>query len=101
MSLAFYYHPDGYETSRANLMGRHVAGESFLKACCQNSNQELYCYASEQRHFDHFLNKVKQFRDDGPISKFIPWTNWRQLEQVGTLFMPGPNIVELAWQRRH
>ena len=31
MSICYYFHPDGYVTAGRQVMGRHVAGESFLR----------------------------------------------------------------------
>ncbi|HEY9683939.1 MAG TPA: glycosyltransferase family 4 protein [Oculatellaceae cyanobacterium] len=99
---AFYYHPDGYETNRPNLMGRHAAGESFLKAFCKNADQEkLYCYAANKSHYDHFVKKVTPVKKPNASLEWVEWRNWGKLAEPGCLFTPGPVLHELAWQRRH
>lgn len=101
-NAAFYYHPDGYETSRANLMGRHAAGDGFLQGFCRHSGVDsLYCYAQTQEHFEHFKKQAKHFSSTAQTHHWIPWTNWQELSQVGCLFVPGPDLSNLAWQRRY
>jgi alpha-maltose-1-phosphate synthase len=99
---AIYYHPDGFETSRSNLMGRHAAGEEFLKALCKSEPDEpLYCYAYQQKHFEHFVQKVRGFTPNNRKLIWIPWSRWNGLGETGSLFTPGPVLHDLAWQRRY
>jgi alpha-maltose-1-phosphate synthase len=98
---AFFYHPDGFETSRPNLMGRHAAGEEFLKAVCRHTSDEtLYCYAPAKKHFEHFVQKTKTYSTTNRKLAWIPWANWVALSQPGSIYMPGPVLHDLAWQRR-
>ncbi len=46
-NAAIFYQPEGYDTSRPKLMGRHAAGEGFLKGFLRHSGVDtLYCYAA-------------------------------------------------------
>jgi hypothetical protein len=43
MNPCIYYHPEAYTTSGPKLMGRHAAGESFLRGFVQHAhNQEFW-----------------------------------------------------------
>jgi len=102
MVAAIYYHPDGYETSREHLMGRHAAGEGMLKAICQYATDDrLYCYTADENHFKHFLKKVQSFSQGKRICTWIHPSRMSQLKEPGALFMPGPVLSDLAWLRRH
>ncbi|HEY9793361.1 MAG TPA: glycosyltransferase family 4 protein [Candidatus Obscuribacterales bacterium] len=101
-TAAFYYHPDGYETRRKELMGRHAAGEAFLHAYVQHAGQDkLYCYAQTQKHYNHFVSKVRDRAEKPLVCSWIPWGQWTRLTEPGCLFMPGPVLKDLSWQRRH
>ena len=39
MSICYYFHPDGYTTAGRQIMGRHVAGESFLRAALKYGSE--------------------------------------------------------------
>jgi hypothetical protein len=39
-SSAIYYEPEGFDTSRERLMGRHAAGEGFLNAMARHAAAE-------------------------------------------------------------
>lgn len=100
MGLAFFYHPDGYDTSRPKLMGRHAAGEEFLKAYVRHSGAErFYCYAARRAHYQDFARRVAPLLDGRPTA-WIPHRRLGGLAEPGTLFLPGPNLGDYAWQRR-
>lgn len=100
--VAIFYHPDGYETNRENLMGRHAAGEGMLKALCRyGSSENLEAYCVEKKHFDQFVEKVKLFSPGRKTCKWIHPANWQSLKESGSIFMSGPVVSNLAWLRRH
>ena len=71
MTAAIYYHPDAYDTSRPNLMGRHTAGEGFLSGYARYANTEpLYCYARMQRGYDEFCERVRQWNGGGRETRY-------------------------------
>ena len=58
-NAAIYYHPEGFDTSREKLMGRHVAGEGFLKGYVEHARAEtLYCYAKSIDIAAHFAGRA-------------------------------------------
>lgn len=101
-NAALYYHPDGYETRRKELMGRHAAGESFLTGLVKyGRHQQMYCFAQTREHYQHLLSKVKESALGPKICSWIPWHEWRRLSESGCLIMPSPTLKDLCWQRRH
>ncbi|MDX2084182.1 MAG: glycosyltransferase family 4 protein [Candidatus Melainabacteria bacterium] len=113
-NAAIYYHPEGYDTSQQKLMGRHAAGEGFLKAFSQHHQQlPLYCYAARQVHAEHFSQKVNGWYAERPTEqtdgqskaklpvRWIPFHQPQQLQAPGCLFLPGPGLTRHAWERRH
>lgn len=102
MATAIFYHPDGYETNRERLMGRHAAGEGMLKALCQHvADDKLFCYCTEEAHFKHFVKKVKSFSSRDKVCSWVHPSRWQTLKEAGSLFMAGPVLSDLAWLRRH
>ena len=100
-NTAIYYFSDGFDTSREKLMGRHVAGEEFLKAWAAYSNlDEFYCYARSQQELQHCLARISGLGSTNRKNVWIPWDNWTELSRAGCLFMPGPILGPLAYQRR-
>jgi glycosyltransferase involved in cell wall biosynthesis len=102
MNAAIYYFADGFDTSRAKLMGRHAAGEEFLKGWARFSRSaKFYCYAKNRREFHHFASRIKSAGQSEESCVWIPWNNWPTLQAAGTLFLPGPDLASLAYQREH
>ena len=100
-NAAFFYHPDGYDTSRPKLVGRHSAGEGFLKGYVKHSGVEaFYCHALKRRSYDHFTSLVSGVRPEAEMHWFGASQRAR-LSEVGCLFVPGPGLGgEFAWSRR-
>lgn len=102
MITAIYYHPDGYETSRPDLMGRHSAGEGMLKAICRyTSSDEIYAYCIDKEHYDHFLEKVTRFSAHPKQCTWVHPYAYQRLKEPGCIFMPDPVLSNMAWLRRH
>jgi glycosyltransferase involved in cell wall biosynthesis len=99
-NAAIFYHPDGFDTSRPKLMGRHAAGEAFLKAYAADPEvRKLHCYALSERHFDDFKQRVAPIAGARELA-WIPFQSIGALSEPGCLFLPGPNLSDTAWQRR-
>ena len=81
-------------------MGRHAAGESFLHAYCRYGDADtLYCYAADQDHLRHFKEKVRGINESTKCN-WIPRSAWSGLTEPGLLFLPGPDLTNLAWLRQ-
>lgn len=100
-NAAFYYIAEGYDTSGKSLMGRHAAGEGFLKGFAKHSGvSSLYCYGPDQEHFHHFRQSITQATGKENNCIFIPFADFPRLSEVGCLFFPGPDLSNNAWVRR-
>ncbi len=100
-SAAIFYRPEGYDTSGRKLMGRHAAGEGFLKAMCDDpAVSELYCYTEKETHARDFRRRTARLSDVRKKVHWIKSDDHDGLSRVGTLYYPGPNIAFAAWERR-
>lgn len=99
MPVAIYYHPEAYSTSSPKLMGRHAAGESFLRGLLTHSQADAFwVQVQNSAHARNFAETAKAFNRAEPI-KAVDKANLCALAQAGAVFYPGPGIGEFAWQR--
>jgi glycosyltransferase involved in cell wall biosynthesis len=93
------YHPDGYEVTRADLMGRHSAGESFLEAFLRDvEGPGVFGLLLNGQGGDRFsetvdsagrnLSAVVLSRTDVPI-----------ISRQGLLYVPQPDLAREARAR--
>ena len=100
MNAAIYYHPDGFDTSRPKLMGRHAAGEAFLNAMAAHPTvPALWCYAKSRAMYQDFRRRVAATGSKKPTN-WIPYGKLERLAEPGCLFLPGPLVGAAAWERR-
>lgn len=99
-NAAIFYQPEGYDTGRQKLMGRHAAGEGFLKGFLRHSGVDtLYCYAATKEYAGHFQRLVAGFGNKRPVR----WLDERDAgspRTPGTLYLPDPSLAAAAWRRR-
>ena len=68
MQAALYYHPEAYSTSGPKLMGRHAAGESFLRGFLTHSQADAFwVQVQNAAHARHFADTAKAFNRAEPI----------------------------------
>ncbi|OXE37180.1 MAG: hypothetical protein CGW95_03145, partial [Phenylobacterium zucineum] len=100
-NAAIYFHPDGFDTHRDRLMGRHAAGESFLRGFLRHGQVESFflynATATAHQQLEPLIQRIQV------PTRPLTWYNRRQrnlLQTPGNLFIPGPNIASEAWLRR-
>ena len=99
MSICYYFHPDGYTTSGRQVMGRHVAGESFLKAALTYGSQsELWIQVEQKKHISVFKTIAESCGNHEKINT-ITRSSLGNLSKPGCLFLPGPGLGEWARHR--
>jgi glycosyltransferase involved in cell wall biosynthesis len=99
MNPCIYYHPEAYTTSGPKLMGRHAAGESFLRGFLQHArNQEFWLQVQKPEHARHFFDTASAMQRTQPV-KAVRAQNLAALAEPGLVYHPGPGIGEHAWQR--
>ena len=99
MTAAIYYHPEAYTTSGPKLMGRNAAGESFLRGFLKHSKAfEFWAQVQKPEHGQHFAQTVKaQGRNE--VVKVVDKSTLSALQNIGTVYFPGPGIGEHAFHR--
>lgn len=100
-TAAVYYKSEGYDTSGNRLMGRHAAGEGFLKALAAASRSDtLYCFAADHRDFQDFGTRVRSWNPTPPKLEFISFSQPQGLATPGAVHHPSPGLAGQAWLRR-
>lgn len=101
MNAALHYTIEAYETAKPKLMGRHAAGEGFLRGYARHAGDEpLICYTKTRKEFADFEARVARFAGKPRPSRWIAHNQGDALIQVGCLYYPAPNMTPLCWQRR-
>ncbi|MBT3558825.1 MAG: glycosyltransferase [Rhodospirillales bacterium] len=96
-----FHHPDGVETNRKNLMGRHAAGEGFLRGYVRHSGaSEFHAHTLNADHFKDFVSRIHDFSDLNPACRRIDSEQMDGTGVPGTLMLPGPDLSPFAWRRR-
>ncbi|MBK8159217.1 MAG: glycosyltransferase family 4 protein [Rhodospirillaceae bacterium] len=99
-NAAIFYQPEGYDTGRQKLMGRHAAGEGFLKGFLRHSGVDtLYCYAATKEFAGHFQRLVAGFGNKRPV-RWLDESDAASPRGPGTLYLPDPSLAAAAWRRR-
>ncbi len=97
----FFHHPDGVETNRSNLMGRHAAGEGFLRGYVRHSGaKEFHAHTMSADHFKDFVGRIHDFSGINPPCRRIGPDQMDGDGVPATLMLPGPDLSPFAWRRR-
>ncbi|MCW2240805.1 glycosyltransferase family 4 protein [Azospirillum canadense] len=99
-NAAIYFHPEGYETARTDLKGRHVAGESFLIGFFRHSGLDRFACHVDQPELARLFADLAARHAPGRQVALYPTSEPSKLAAVGCLFVPGPSIDHFAWRRR-
>ena len=99
LTAAIYFQADAYSTNTPKLMGRNAAGESFINGFLSHSQYKtLYAQVNQVDDAEYFGQIAKRLGVKKPI-KFILPDQYGALNEVQTLYYPGPDIDELAFLR--
>ena len=100
-NAAIHFHPDALDTSRSRLLGRHSAGESFLRGVLRHAQVEEFhlwnASARPQPDLDALLQQIGQ--PAKPV-RWIAGPDRAGIGAVGVLNIPSPEINREAWHRR-
>jgi glycosyltransferase involved in cell wall biosynthesis len=97
---ALYYAPDGYDTSRPKLMGRHAAGEGFLGGLVRHAAfDRMVALTGSPADAEAFRRQVAALGGRAP-AEAIPEEEFQRLAEIGCLLLPGPGLGPWAWRRR-
>lgn len=95
---AIYYEAEGYVTTGEKLMGRHAAGEGFLRAAARSGASRLVCHAPNAGSAQHFAQQLTRHQFQGQAA-WVSTTEPIGLAAEGALYLPGPNLAEFSWRR--
>lgn len=99
-AAALLYAPDGFDTSRARLMGRHAAGEGFLRGLIRHAGfDRLVALTRGEADAEAFRRHAAALGATVPLET-IPEEQFHRLAGIGCLLLPGPGLGAFAWRRR-
>ncbi|HYC02728.1 MAG TPA: glycosyltransferase family 4 protein [Azospirillaceae bacterium] len=99
-NAAIYFHPEGYDTSAPKLMGRHAAGEGFLRGFLRHADVDrFFCLSRTQALAQPFADNVARLAPGKPVI-WIPAEAPEQIAAAGCIYTPGPGLAEEAFRRR-
>jgi glycosyltransferase involved in cell wall biosynthesis len=100
-NAAIFMHPEAFDTTRRQLMGRHSAGEGFLRGFIRHADVDRFHFWNAGRETQAEMNAFVQRLE--PTSKPISWYargERRRLKGAAVVSLPSPKIAEEAWFRR-
>ena len=100
-NAALHFHPDALDTSRARLLGRHSAGESFLRGMLRHAEvDEFHLWNAAhkpQKDMDSLLLQLGH--PDKPV-RWISGPDRAEFGAAGVVSIPSPEINREVWHRR-
>lgn len=100
-NAAIYMHPNGFDTTTSGILGRHSAGESFLRGFLRHADVErFYFWNAGAATIPELQKLVARIHPTDRPKTWITTTHRPGIGEVGVLNMPGPNLGEEAWARR-
>lgn len=98
-NAALYIHPDAYDTTGARLMGRHSAGESFLRGFLRHAEVDAFHLWNVRNQPLAELEAMLR-RHRAPDRPRVWHSDRQRLGDAGVLNLPVPGIAYEAWARR-
>ena len=99
-TAAIRYEPDGYVQASPKLMGRQAAGSGFLRAAVAARGEDtLWSYTPKQASAASFAREVSAIDPEAETC----WCRAHRLdllEAIGTLYLPGPDLLLRAAELR-
>lgn len=98
---AIYFEPDGYVLKRDELLGRQMAGNTFLETVLKDSrktNQTLMGVTASEKSYNVF-SKFAQAVDGSARTEWVEPFDLAKVSASGTLYMPDPNLEWAAGLR--
>ncbi len=99
-NAAIYLNPEAYNTNQNTLMGRHSAGESFLRGYIRHAMADTYYFWNVANQpitkMDEFVGRIEK------VTKPVRWIQRGGLEQLGepgVAYIPTPNLAKQSWWR--
>jgi glycosyltransferase involved in cell wall biosynthesis len=99
-TAALLYAPEGYDTSRPKLMGRHAAGEGFLGGLVRHGGFEpMLAMVRSAADAEAFARHVQALGGRMACDSFLE-AELHRAAGPGAIMLPGPDLGSYAWRRR-
>ena len=99
-NAVIYLNPEAYDTSKEHLMGRHSAGESFLKGFLNHGDvSRFYMWDVANKGQANLQPLIDSLRP-GVEPVYLRREQRAAFSQVGAMHVPTPQIAREAWSRR-
>ncbi|HEX7943022.1 MAG TPA: glycosyltransferase family 4 protein, partial [Phenylobacterium sp.] len=100
-NAAIYLHPNGFDTTGAALLGRHSAGESFLRGFLRHADVDTFHFwniaGESQAKIDALVERIEAPRR--PV-RWIGQADRHHLSTPGVVYLPGPSLDAEAFHRQ-
>ena len=97
--VSIYFHPDGYTSRGRQVMGRHIAGETFLKAYLKYSTTKSFALQLESPSHLEVFRSIRKEANSRIAVETITRSSFKKLSKYGVSFYPGPGLSEWAQMR--
>jgi glycosyltransferase involved in cell wall biosynthesis len=99
-NAAIRFDAESFATAGPKLMGRQAAGEGFLRAFVRHAGaRPLYGYCVTRASAEAFARACREHGAEEGAVHWIAPQRLAALAQPGTLYVPGPNLGDMAWRR--
>ena len=100
-NAVIFHHPDGVDTNREKLMGRHAAGEGFLTGFVRHAGvDELFAETVTSDHFLDFSARVRAISGTNVPCRRVAPKDFGYPEVPSLVTLPGPDLAGFGWRRR-
>jgi len=97
---AIQYAAEGFDPRVGKLMGRQIAGQTFLEAWIHYSGADpLTSWTNNNEQRDLFITHARELGASGPIVS-AQATDLDPLKAAGALWLDDPSVARYAWARR-
>lgn len=96
---ALYFHPEGFSTKGAKVMGRHSAGESFLRGVFAHHRADRFWIQVEQDAHARIFAQAARAAGRTERVHAVQRASLGALAEPGALHQPGPGLGDHAWPR--
>lgn len=93
-----FYTPEGYSTGSTKLMGRHSAGEAFLRAFLDRFRDRAITFLTPNSADSNRAKKLARERGHAGEITCVEYERFSDLD-TSVLYLPTPGISEYAWRR--
>lgn len=98
--VAIYWHPDGYDTSGKALMGRHAAGEGFMRGYLRHATTDtLTLWNGAAKPTAELEPLVRSLGLGERPVRWLSRGDFGGLAHEGVLNLPVPGLSPYAWAR--